>query len=124
MINSIFDILNQLGKIASDTTLLKVYKDQKPSTETGDCIVISNMPIKKTNKISINDIIFLFYITKKNGITDFNRISSLCGQLSSSLSTFSSINGICMPNEMIDPNTDNYSIEQTVTQYIFRTINS
>ena len=50
MINSIFDILNQLGKIASDTTLLKVYKDQKPSTETSDCIVISNMPIKKTNK--------------------------------------------------------------------------
>ena len=58
MINSIFDILNQLGKIAGDTTLLKVYKDQKPSTETGDCIVISNMPIKKTNKISPQDRIY------------------------------------------------------------------
>ena len=85
-------------------------------------IVIDVNGLKKPNAYGRDT--FLFYITKKNGITDFNRISSLCGQLSSALSTFSSINGICMPNEMIDPNTDNYSIEQTVTTYTFRTINS
>ena len=59
--NTIFDVIDKL-RTALLSTELTIYRDIKPESQTGACIVLTYMPRKKTNYSSINDIIILLYL--------------------------------------------------------------
>jgi hypothetical protein len=123
MYNTIFDVINGLRTVLTPVGLT-IYKEVKPESETGKCIVLSYMPIKKNNVNSVNDVIILLYLPKVSGMADTASIATNCNLISAALKNYDATNGVIFFNEEQEPKTDNMDGGYTVTTYIFRTINS
>jgi len=123
MKNTIFDVIDNLRTTLLPTGI-NIYKDIKPAVETGKCIILTYVPIKKNNVSSINDVIVLLYLPKISGLSDRSSIKTYCLQISSLLKSFVATNGVICFNENSEPVTDNTETNYTVTTYKFRTINS
>ena len=123
MINSIFNVIDAL-RTSLLTIGLPIYKEVKPESELGKCIVLTYVPRKKNNVNSINDVIILLYLPKISGKADTASIQTYCGSISSALMNYDATNGVIFFNELQEPTTDNMDGGYTVTQYQFYTINS
>ena len=119
---TIFDVIDTL-RTALLPTGLTIYRDVKPESQTGACIVLTYMPRKKTNYNSINDIIILLYLPKINGMADSKNIKTYCNQIASIMSTLVASKSSIFYNEQLDPDTTNMNTNYTVTKYSFYTIN-
>lgn len=122
MNNTIFDVINGV-RTALTSVGLTIYKEVKPESQLGKCVVLTYMPRKKTNVNSINDVIVLLYLPKISGMADSANIQTYCGLISSALINYNATNGVIFFNEQSEPVTDNMD-DFTVTTYKFFTINS
>lgn len=120
MTNTVFDVINQLRTILI-TFEIPVYKEVMKVL--GKCFVITYLPIKKNNLCSTNDMIVLLYLPKIIGLTDMAGVEKYSSEISAKLKDFSAINGMINFNENIDPFTDNFDSNYTVTTFKIRTIN-
>ena len=118
---TIFDVIDTL-RTALLPTGLTIYRDVKPESQTGACIVLTYMPRKKTNYNSINDIIILLYLPKINGMADSKNIKTYCNQIAGIVGPLKDT-GVIFYNELLEPDTINVSTNYTVTKYQFYTIN-
>ena len=123
MNNSIFDVINGL-RTAILPIGLPTYKEVKPTSQTGKCLVLTYVPIKKTNVSSTNSVIILLYLPKINGIADTASIETYCNQISTLLSNYVAPKGVVFFNELVEPDTTNLDSTYTLTTYKFKTINS
>ena len=123
MNNSIFDVINGLRTVVLATGL-PTYKEVKPTSQTGKCLVLTYVPIKKTNVSSTNSVIILLYLPKINGIADTASIETYCNQISTLLSNYVAPKGVVFFNELVEPDTTNLDSTYTLTTYKFKTINS
>ena len=119
---TIFDVIDIL-RTALLPTGLTIYRDVKPESQTGACIVLTYMPRKKTNYNSINDIIILLYLPKINGMADSKNIKTYCNQIAGIMSSLVASKSSIFYNEQLDPDTTNMNTNYTVTKYSFYTIN-
>ncbi len=101
---------------------ITIYKEVKPESETGNCMVLSNVPIKKNNVNSINDLIIFVYLLKKEGYFDDKTASTLFSQIESTVDDVLGDSLSC-PTEKVDPQTINYNDTYTVSELIFRIMN-
>ena len=100
---------------------LNIYKEIKPTSETGNCIVLNSVPIKKDNVQSIVDVIVILYLNKKFG--SLNPLSeTLFPQISEGIKTFISSGTLTTIRERLEPETINLDDSNTTTQFTFRTI--
>lgn len=123
MINTIFNVIDGL-RTALLTIGIPIYKEVKPESELGKCIVLTYVPRKKNNVNSINDVIILLYLPKISGKADTLSIQTYCGSISTTLQSYTATSGVIFFNELQEPTTDNMDGGYTVTQYQFYTINS
>lgn len=122
MNNTIFDVINGV-RTALTSVGLTIYKEVKPESQLGKCLVLTYMPRKKNNVNSINDVIVLLYLPKISGMADSANIQTYCGLISSALAAHDATKGVIFFNEQSEPVTDNMD-DFTVTTYKFFTINS
>jgi len=123
MNNTIFDVIKGL-RTALLPIGITIYKEVKPESELGKCLVLTYVPRKKNNVNSINDVIVLLYLPKISGMADTASIQTYCGQISSALKDYDATNGVIFFNELQEPVTTNMDNGYTATQYTFYTINS
>lgn len=119
--NNILDVYDKI-KEQLLVTGLTIYKEVKPSSETGNCIVLSSVPIKKNNVNSINDLIIFVYLQKIQGYFDSDTAKVLLPQIESLVHYFC-LNTLSCPTEKNDPDTINYSDTYTVSRLTYRIIN-
>src|SRR5574344_853902 len=117
MYNTIFNIIDGL-RMALLTVGLPIYKEVRPESESGSCLVLTYVPRKKTNVNSINDILVDLYISKMEGQADTASIENYCGTISSAVRGYVASNGVVFPNEQVEPETTNMD-GFTVTKYKF-----
>ena len=101
---------------------LNIYKEIKPTSETGNCIVLNSVPIKKDNVQSIVDVIVILYLNKKNGQFDGHSAETLFPQISEGIKTFISSGTLTTIRERLEPETLNLDDSNTTSQFTFRTI--
>lgn len=123
MNNTIFDVINEVRKALLPLNM-KIYKEVKPETETGNCIVLDYMPLKRTNVDSVNDILIHVFLLKVAGEADSAKITTVCNNISNIFATFTATKGIMRVNYNIEPYTRNYDSNYTVTQIRYKIINS
>jgi len=123
MINSIFDVVNELRTVILPLGI-PVYKFIRPTTNDGECIVIDYMPIRKNSVNSVNDLVLFIYVKKIGGEADSKRIQTVCDAINGYVETFDAQKGVIYFNNELEPFTNSFDISRTVTQLRFRTINS
>ena len=123
MINTIFDVVNDARRMVLPLGVT-VYKFVRPSTSTGECIVIDYMPLKKNNVDSVNDLVFFIYVPKIADEANSKRIETICNAINGYTETFVATKGIIKFNKNLEAYTSNYDATRTVTQLRLKTINS
>lgn len=121
MIMNILDVYDGLRQQLLSTGL-NIYKEIKPTSETGKCIVLNSIPIRKDNVQSIVDIIVILYLNKKNGQFEGSSATTLFSQISEGIKTFLSKGILTVLRERLEPETLNLDDKNTTTQFTFRTI--
>ncbi len=118
---TIFDIYDSLqGQLKSIG--LPIYKEIKPTTETGNCIVINSIPLSKNNVNSVIDIVPILYLKKLN--SQFDKISAqrISPLIENGITAFILNNVFVTVTERLDPNTINLDDSYTTTEFIFKLI--
>ena len=121
MIFNIFSVISTL-RTALLATGLTIYRDVKPESQTGACMVLTYMPRKKTNYMSINDVIILLYLPKINGTTGRD-LQTYSLQIMDIVKNIQIQGGVINYNESVEPETSNLDSNYTVTKFQFYTIN-
>ena len=101
---------------------LNIYKEIKPTSEKGNCIVLNSVPIEKDNVQSIVDVIVILYLNKKNGQFDGHSAETFFPQISEGIKTFISSRTLTTIRERLEPETLNLDDSNTTSQFTFRTI--
>ena len=101
---------------------LPVYKEIKPTAETGNCIVLNSIPIKKNNVNSIIDIVIILYLKKNETEFDSPDAETFFPQISDGIKFFVKNNSLVTFTERLEPQTLNLNDKYTTTEFIFRTI--
>ena len=119
---NILDVYNGLRQQLL-TTGLNIYKEIKPTSEKGNCIVLNSIPLQKNNVQSVVDVIVVLYLNKKNGQFDGHSAETLFpSHDSEGIKTFISSGTLTTIRERLEPETLNLDDSNTTSQFTFRTI--
>ena len=121
MIFNIFSVISTL-RTALLATGLTIHRNVKPESQTEACMVLTYMPRKKTNYVSINDVIILLYLPKINGTTGRD-LETYSLQIMDIVKNIQIQGGVINYNESVEPETSNLDSNYTVTKFQFYTIN-
>ena len=119
---NIIELYNELRQQLLPTVGIPVYKEFKPTSETGNCIVLNSVPLKKNNYQSIVDLVIVLYLKKVSSSFDGKESLRLFPLISNGLNDFVGSNSYVNITESKEPQTINLDDSYSTTEFVFKTI--
>lgn len=118
---NIIDVYNEVRQQLLSIGL-NIYKEVKPSSEVGNCLVLNSIPLNKNNYESYVDLIVILYLKKKNSEFDGKSAGAIFPQIEGGVHEFTGDTGFVTVTSIKEGNTINLDDSYTTTEFIFKII--
>lgn len=119
---NIIELYNEVRKQLLPLVNIPIYKEFKTTEETGTCLVLNSVPLKKNNYESILDLVVVLYLKKVSSSFDGKSALNLFPIVEGGIKDLYSSNSFVNITQSREGETVNLDDSYSTTEFVFRTI--